>query len=317
MTAAAPPLTVIGGYLGAGKTTLLNHLLTQAHGLRCAVLVNDFGEVNIDAALIVSHDGDTISLENGCLCCSMADGFAVALGRILQTPDRLDHIVVEASGVAEPRRIAQTAQAFRVPVDGVLVVVDAEQVRTQADNKYVGDTVRRQLAQADMLIVNKVDLVDPGALDDLHRWLADHAPAVPTYDTIGSRLPPEILFGHVQHRPTVQDDGERQFGHGHRSRLLERDQPVSRQALTRYADRLGRRAFRAKGFVRLDEDAERTYLFQLVGKRWSLTEAVPSTARETGVRIVIVEPRDMSPEAGFRRSKRGRGRFLAVPGIAS
>ena len=102
------PLTIIGGYLGAGKTTLLNHLLTQADGLRCAVLVNDFGEVNIDASLIASHEGDTISLQNGCMCCSMADGFAAALAKILNNPRGIDHIVVETSGVAEPGMIALT-----------------------------------------------------------------------------------------------------------------------------------------------------------------------------------------------------------------
>jgi len=134
MTGSTLPLTVLGGYLGSGKTTLLNHLLTQADGIRVAVLVNDFGEVNIDAALITGHDGDTISLSNGCMCCKMADGFAAAIAEILKQANRFDHVIVEASGVAEPGKIAQTGQAFGLKVDGVLVVVDAEQVRNQAAN---------------------------------------------------------------------------------------------------------------------------------------------------------------------------------------
>lgn len=101
---ARPSFTVIGGYLGAGKTTLLNNLLTQAEGLRAAVLVNDFGDVNIDASLITVHDGDTISLANGCMCCSLSSGFAPAINAILERADRLDAIIVEASGVAEPER---------------------------------------------------------------------------------------------------------------------------------------------------------------------------------------------------------------------
>lgn len=100
------PFTVIGGYLGAGKTTLVNNLLTQTNGLRAAVLVNDFGVVNIDAALIAEHAGDTISLTNGCMCCSMADGLYMAVGQILKHAERLDLIIIEASGVAEPGKIA-------------------------------------------------------------------------------------------------------------------------------------------------------------------------------------------------------------------
>ena len=167
---APPPFTVIGGYLGAGKTTLLNNLLTQAGGLRVAVIVNDFGEVNIDASLIAGHDGDTISLANGCMCCSLSGGFAPAIAAILERAETLDAIVVEASGVAEPGKIAQYGQMFGLPLDGVLVVVDAEQIRMQALNKYVGDTVLRQLAQADLLLLNKIDLAPD--LPAVRHWLS-------------------------------------------------------------------------------------------------------------------------------------------------
>ncbi len=284
------PLTVIGGYLGAGKTTLVNHLLSQATGVRCAVLVNDFGEINIDASLIASHDGDTISLQNGCMCCSMADGFAAALAKILNNPDAVDHIVVEASGVAEPGKIAQTAQAFRVPIDGVLVVVDAEQVREQAVNRYVGETVVRQLAQADMLIINKTDLVSADDLSSLRGWLADNAPAVPTYDACHGQIPLEILIGHVEHRAAGRIGPIRRRGHGHRTWILRRQEPVTHAALSRLADRLGKRVFRAKGFVRLAGEPQSLFLFQQVGKRWKLTDAGSGPAMEDDVRIVVIEP---------------------------
>ena len=153
------PLTVIGGYLGAGKTTLVNSLLSKDRGLRAAVLVNDFGEVDVDAALIADHRGDTISLANGCLCCSLANGFATAINEVLEQSDRFDHVIIEASGVSEPNRIARYGQMYDLPLDGVLVFVDAEQIRTQAENKYVGDVVLRQLAQADCLLLNKTDFV--------------------------------------------------------------------------------------------------------------------------------------------------------------
>ena len=100
------PVTVIGGYLGAGKTKLLNRLLAEAEGRRLAVLVNDFGEVNIDAALIANRDGETISLTNGCVCCSIGDNLGMTLYDLAERPDGPEHILVEASGVADPARIA-------------------------------------------------------------------------------------------------------------------------------------------------------------------------------------------------------------------
>lgn len=99
------PCTVIGGYLGAGKTTLLNHLLANTAGLRAAVVVNDFGDVDIDADLVASHDGDTIQLANGCLCCTLAGGFAEVMGGLRARAEDLDHVLIEASGVADPEKV--------------------------------------------------------------------------------------------------------------------------------------------------------------------------------------------------------------------
>ena len=143
------PYTVIGGYLGAGKTTLLNNLLRNSQGLRLAVLVNDFGDINIDADLVVSHDGETINLASGCICCSLADGFMLALNRISKRAGEIDHIIVEASGVADPVKIGHYGAILKLDLEGVIVLVDAEQIRTKAANKYVGDTVIRQLKGAD------------------------------------------------------------------------------------------------------------------------------------------------------------------------
>ena len=100
------PVTVVGGYLGAGKTTLLNRLLADTQGRRLAVLVNDFGAVNIDAGLIANRDGETISLVNGCVCCSIGDNLGMTLYDLAERPDGPEHIVIEASGVADPARIA-------------------------------------------------------------------------------------------------------------------------------------------------------------------------------------------------------------------
>src|SRR4051794_19414238 len=130
MTAPNPiPLTVIGGYLGAGKTTLLNRLLHQNEGRRFAVLVNDFGSINIDAALIASHDGETMSLTNGCICCSLANGFLTALTQLRNRAEPPEHIIVEASGVADPLKIAQYGHTPGFRLESIIVLADAETVR--------------------------------------------------------------------------------------------------------------------------------------------------------------------------------------------
>ncbi len=137
------PLTVIGGFLGAGKTTLLNRLLAGTTGRRFAVLVNDFGALDIDGRLVAEHGGDTVALANGCVCCTIGDSLIETLVRMAEAPDRFDHIVVEASGVADPARIADLAVLEpRLMRDGVVVVVDAWDVRARgrrpADRRYGG-----------------------------------------------------------------------------------------------------------------------------------------------------------------------------------
>ncbi len=295
------PFTVIGGYLGAGKTTLLNALLSRAAGQKIAVLVNDFGEVNIDAELIASHDGGTISLTNGCLCCDLSNGFAAAINDVLKRADALDHIVVEASGVAEPGKIAHYGQMYGLPLDGVLVVADAEQIRDRAANRYVGDTVLRQLAQADLIILNKTDLVSTDAMAEVRPWLAQHAPA-PVYETSYAEVPLEILFGRSKQlasgRGRQQGHGSSSFKRGHlhdhaircRTWTLERNRPVRREALERLADRLGKEIFRAKGFVTFTGAPERRYLYQQVGGRWTLEDLGPDSDFETRTRLVFIGP---------------------------
>jgi len=291
---APPPFTVIGGYLGAGKTTLLNNLLTQADGLRVAVIVNDFGDVNIDASLIEAHDGDTISLANGCMCCSLSGGFASAIVAILERAETLDAIVVEASGVAEPGKIAQYGQMFGLPLDGVLVVVDAEQIRAQALDKYVGDTVLRQLAQADLLLLNKIDLASD--LPAVRHWLSERGVAAPVCETVRCAVPLSILVGR---RPGVSaarppasrfEASDPDHDLKHRAWTLVRSVPVPRAAVERWAGRVGGRIFRAKGFVRLAETPSRRHLLQLVGRRWTLEDAGSWDAGEAATRIVCIGP---------------------------
>ena len=156
---ASIAVVVLGGYLGAGKTTLVNHLL-RTSDQRTVVLVNDFGDLAIDPDLIESNDGDTLTLANGCVCCSLVDGFATALDEIRELEPRPERLVIETSGVADPGAVAAYAHRRSYRLDLVVVLADAEQIEANLADRYVGETVSRQLGAGDVVVLNKVDLVD-------------------------------------------------------------------------------------------------------------------------------------------------------------
>ena len=119
------PMTIIGGYLGAGKTTIINRLLSQKHGQRLAILVNDFGALNIDAELIDYHEGDTYGLSNGCVCCSITDDLGTTLAKVTDTNNPPDQIILETSGVAEPAKLVRYRIGLWVTVFMVLFTIFA------------------------------------------------------------------------------------------------------------------------------------------------------------------------------------------------
>lgn len=158
--AAPPPFSVIGGFLGAGKTTLLNRLLAEPRAPRCAVLVNDFGDIAVDAALIDARGGETIAMQNGCICCSIGGDLARAIAAALDLAPA--HIVVEASGVAHPGRIAAVARVSPELRPGrVFVLADAGALRAQLNDAWIADTVAAQLRAADHILVSKLDAQPP------------------------------------------------------------------------------------------------------------------------------------------------------------
>ncbi|MEZ5271460.1 MAG: GTP-binding protein [Ilumatobacteraceae bacterium] len=184
------PVLVIGGYLGSGKTTLVNHLL-RSTSERLMVLVNDFGQSVIDAALVEATDGDVLQLAGGCVCCQIGDDLAGALQRAVdQRPDRL---VIETSGVAQPAKVATSVAMFPgLAMEAVVVLADAERIRHSLADRYVGDLVTAQLRQADLVVLNRTDLVaDPAAALAAVGAVA-HGPVIPCAQ---AAVPPELLAG--------------------------------------------------------------------------------------------------------------------------
>ncbi|MEM7273139.1 MAG: GTP-binding protein [Actinomycetota bacterium] len=288
-------VTVVGGYLGAGKTTLVNHLLQSAEE-RLAVLVNDFGDINIDEALIESRDGDTISLANGCICCSLVDGLAGALDTIRALDPAPDRVVIEASGVADPAGVAAYGHGPGYSLDAVVVVVDAETVRERADDRYVGETVRGQLAAADLVVINKADLVTDDELAAVQAWVAGLIPDALMVPAEQAQVDPAVLFGAVRPTggaPPDAADDQGHAGHRHGPQVFESwswigDQPLPRARIEALMAALPEQVVRAKGVVTLAEDPSKSHVLQRVGRRWTLRPRRGSTGGPSTLVIIGV-----------------------------
>ncbi len=152
------PLTVIGGYLGAGKTTLINHILQSDHGKRLMVMVNDFGAVNVDAALIKAQGADTLELTNGCVCCTMGADLFMAVGDVLDRAERPDHLIIEASGVADPAKIAEVARNEpELAYAGIVTVVDGVNWPDLQKDAQIAPQIAAQVQVADLVYLSKTD----------------------------------------------------------------------------------------------------------------------------------------------------------------
>lgn len=265
------PMAVLGGYLGAGKTTLLNHVLANSAGLRVAVLVNDFGQINIDAMLIRSRSRDVIQLENGCICCSIGNRLVDALESIAQRPERPDLLLIEASGVSDPSRIAQVGMLDRsFQLTAVLVAVDVKAIDANLADSLVGDMVRRQIASASVLVMSKCDLVDISRREAVAGQLAAMAPTAAVLQARQGRLPLSVYVDVPTSRLRAKFGDS--FGSGPNlhpaiSTVAYRcRQPFHKQRLGQALRSLPMRVLRAKGLVQL-QDGERAHQVHMVAGR--------------------------------------------------
>src|SRR5687768_5977203 len=164
------PVTVLTGFLGAGKTTLLNAILSQDHGYKCAIVINEFGAISIDHQLVVGADEEILELNNGCICCRVRGDLVKSLGELLRKQKRFDYVLIETTGLADPGPIAGTFRstelAERLSLDGIVTVADAKHLEKELDD---APEASAQLAFADIVLLNKTDLVSPEDLDRVEK----------------------------------------------------------------------------------------------------------------------------------------------------
>jgi G3E family GTPase len=166
------PITIITGFLGSGKTTLLNHILSNRQDLKVAILVNEFGDINIDSQLLVSMDEDMVELSNGCICCTINDGLVDAVYRVLERDERVDYMVIETTGVADPLPIILTFLGTELRdmtrLDSIITLVDSERF---TPDHFDSEAAFKQIAYADITILNKTDLANPGQIQHLEAYI--------------------------------------------------------------------------------------------------------------------------------------------------
>lgn len=317
MTRPPLPVVVLAGFLGAGKTTLLNHVLRHVGGRRIGVLVNDFGAVNIDALLVSGQSGGTMNLSNGCMCCTTDAGdLAETLATMAAPANGLDAVLIEASGIAEPRalvRMVLAARSARLAYGGLVYLVDAANYApTAAAHPQIVD----HLSIADLVVCNKIDLCadesDAARVLDAVRAANETAPLVPVRH---AAVDPALFFDPVER--IVGDDGPRQLsfdellfadehdehgpdGHadhrhgdhlhdGFDSASLETDRPVNPRRLARFLERPPAGAYRIKGTVLIDHPDHRgvAYTVQAVGGFVSV-DAGSWRGRTPGTSLVVI-----------------------------
>jgi G3E family GTPase len=306
--AGATPVTVLTGFLGAGKTTLVNRILSEAHGLRVGVIVNDFGAVSIDSELILGVESDTVSLANGCVCCEVRADLVTAVDSVLSQDRELDALVLEASGVAQPSAIARTftSEVFRSPIrlDGIVAVVDAEQLQAQAEDRTTRDLVFDQIGYSDLVLLNKIDLADRDQVDAVRNFVLERLPSVRFIETCHAQVPVRVLLG-LRTSEVITPTHTEERGHNHDASSsfehwsYDRVGAFDAEALLVAIRLLPRSVYRIKGFVHIAGDQDHRYLLQAVGQRGEISQFDECSDAPRRTELVVIADRSSADRAAI------------------
>lgn len=295
------PVTLLTGFLGSGKTTLLNRILTGGHGIRFGVLVNDFGDVNVDARLVASMGGGQMDLSNGCVCCTMRGNLVTSLQMMLGAQGPPEHVVIEASGIADPLGILSAVRSplirDLVYLDGVVTVVDAENARNpRFDPQVVADQIRA----ADIVLLNKVDLVSAESVRAVRDWLHEIVSDVPVLEAVRAEVPLEAIMGLGDERaaPSVEASG---VPHALVSWVYEIARPLAYRRVRAALDALPESIIRAKGILYLADAPNLRFAGHRVGRRTTIDVVGPWDAEPATALILLGEPGSMTVRDLLRR----------------
>lgn len=293
------PVTVITGFLGAGKTTLVNHLLTQRADERIGIIVNEFGEVGIDGELIVAEENPLIEIRNGCVCCTVRTDLVAGVKALLQQHEvKLDRLIIETSGLADPAPVLQTFLADadllqNVQLESVITLVDAANHVCQQDD----DIAREQIAFADLIILNKTALLGESQLEDLERSLRSLNPTAVILRANHAELPASVLLDVPRFSlpnllaiepGLMEDEHDHEHDASISSYAVETQEPIDPDGFNRWLNQLvqreGQRILRMKGVLNLVGEARKFYFHSVhmlldgrPGKAWD--DTAPRTSR--------------------------------------
>ena len=277
------PVTIVTGFLGSGKTTLINHILNHRHQLKIAVLVNEFGDIDIDSKLLVTMEEDVMELSNGCICCTINDSLVDTIYSVLERDERVDYLVIETSGIADPLPIALTLLQSELRdltrLDSILTVLDGENFSLDLLN---GQSAQNQIVYGDILLLNKTDCTDEAQLQSVEQYCRNLKEGARILRCRQAQVPLSVILGlggaelngqsaervaevsQASAPSHLQQDGFRAFS-------FRSDRPLSVHRFQIFLEQqLPETVYRAKGLLWFEERAEEQLVFQLSGKRFTI-----------------------------------------------
>ena len=280
------PVTIITGFLGSGKTTLLNHILQNKQELKVAVLVNEFGDINIDSQLLISIDGNMIELGNGCICCTINDNLVETVYQVLEREDKIDYLIIETTGVADPLPIILTFLGtelkFLTRVDSIITVVDAEGFTCK---HFDSEVALNQIRYADLVILNKIDLVNDKKLRDLEELIRNEKQGARILHSQLGKVPLALILDiHLtqesRYKNQTQDfrTNQEKYSSNHLENdgftyvSFNSDRPFDIVKFEYFlTEIMPKEVFRAKGILWFNV-SELRHIFQLSGPRYELKD---------------------------------------------